>query len=710
MRWLLALCCGLWLAGAGSMAQAQQAVLVADSLAIEGQDRLVARGNVEILFETTRVKASGVIYDQANDKLTIVGPITLVDGDTLIIVADQAELSQDLRNGVLSGARIVLAEQLQLAAVEVNRVEGRYTQLYKVSASSCHVCGPNDEPLWQIRAKRVVHDQLERQLYFDQVQLRVLDVPIFWLPRMRLPDPTLERAYGFLVPSLRTTSQLGTGLKIPYFIPIGDHKDLTLTPYLSSKTTTLEYRYRQAFAKGDILFYGALTRDEILEGKNRGYFFGEGSFDIGRGYTLKFDVELTSDDAYLLDYGYSSKDRLDSAISVDRTRNDDTFEAKLTRYSSLRTGEDSDTLPPLVGDIRYDLRLRPARLGGTLDLSAQLHSHWRRDDTDATLTDANGRDVNRVSATALYQRDWLMGGLLVGLDMGIGVDAYRVAQDPNYDGTQTRATPAAALTLRYPMKRTGATGISHLIEPVVHLAWADSQGDDVFNEDSTRVSFDEGNLYALNRFPGVDAQEQGSRVTLGIGYTRIDPKGWTLSAALGRSFRDDDHGQFTVSSGLDGKSSDWLTTVQIKNQNGLSLTNRAIFDSDFSLTRNDLRLDWRNEIWTLASTYYWSIDDPALAPAQTEFSELTFDAGYKFNRYWTALADVRYDFNEDEAATAGLGLRYENECILVDLGVSRRFTETATLSPTTDFDLSVSLKGFSTGGARGKVDGSHRCN
>ncbi|MCF6443444.1 LPS-assembly protein LptD [Nereida sp. MMG025] len=706
MRWLWALA----LIFATTTAQAQQAILVADAMTIEGRDRLVATGNVEILYETTRVKATRVTYDQTTDTLQIDGPITLIDGDTLIVIADQAQLSDDLRNGVLSGARIVLAEQLQLAALEVNRVDGRYTQLYKVSASSCHVCGPDDQPLWQIRAKRVVHDQLERQLYFDNVQLRVLDVPVFWLPRMRLPDPTLDRARGFMVPRLRTTSQLGTGLKIPYFIPIGDDKDLTLTPYLSSKTTTLEFRYRQAFVKGDINFVGAVTNDDLLN-DNRGYIFGQGQFDLARGYTLTFDLEVTSDDAYLLDYGYSSKDRLDSAISIARTRSDDTFDATLTYYKTLRAGEQTDALPPLVGDVRYNTRLRPARFGGTLDLGAAIHGHNRFDDTDATLTDANGRDVARLSAEAIYQRDWLLnGGVLLGLDLGLRVDAYNVGQDPNFQGTQVRSTPAAALTLRYPLHKWGRTGISHLIEPVVHLAWSDTDGDDVFNEDSTRVSFDEGNLYALNRFAGVDAQEVGARATLGLGYTRIDPNGWTLSAAVGRSYRSDDHNQFTVSSGLDGKRSDWLTTLQIKNRNGLSLTNRAIFDDDLSLTRNDLRIDWRNELWTLASTYYWSIDDPALAPAQTEFSELTLDAGYKFNRYWTGLADLRYDFNADEAASAGLGLRYENECILVNMGLSRRFTETTTLNPTTDFDLSVSLKGFSTGGARGTVDTAHRCN
>ena len=108
----------------------------------------------------------------------------------------------------------------------------------------------------------------------------IRNVPVFYLPRLRLPDPTLDRATGFLTPSIRTTSQLGTGLKIPYFIKIGDHKDLTLTPYLSSRTRTLELRYRQAFARGRIEFNGAVTRDDERPDSTRGYVFGYGNLII----------------------------------------------------------------------------------------------------------------------------------------------------------------------------------------------------------------------------------------------------------------------------------------------------------------------------------------------------------------------------------------------------------------------------------------------
>jgi len=124
----------------------------------------------------------------------------------------------------------------------------------------------------------VIHDQQERQLHFENAQLRVLGIPVFWLPRLRLPDPTLKRATGFLVPKMRSTSKLGFGIKAPYFITMGRYADLLLTPYLSAKTTTLEYRLRKNWARGEINLGGAVSRDDLRPGETRSFLFGTGGF------------------------------------------------------------------------------------------------------------------------------------------------------------------------------------------------------------------------------------------------------------------------------------------------------------------------------------------------------------------------------------------------------------------------------------------------
>ncbi len=100
-----------------------QATLVSDSLEITGDTRLIADGNVEVFFKGRRLKASRIVFDQATNRLEITGPIVLTEesGNT-IILASQADLAADMSEGILTSARLVLNQQLQLAADRILRV------------------------------------------------------------------------------------------------------------------------------------------------------------------------------------------------------------------------------------------------------------------------------------------------------------------------------------------------------------------------------------------------------------------------------------------------------------------------------------------------------------------------------------------------------------------------------------------------------------
>jgi LPS-assembly protein len=203
MRFILA--CLLTLLPIMASAQAA-ATLVADTVFVPaGNQQLIAEGNVEVFFEGTRLSARRITFDQAADRLTIDGPVFIVTPDGTILTADTASLDPQLENGILRGARLVLDQQLQLAANQIDRVDGRFTQLYQVAATSCHICATGETPLWEIRARRIIHDQDERQLYFEDATFRVSGVPIAYIPRMRLPDPTLTRATGLLIPSFESS-------------------------------------------------------------------------------------------------------------------------------------------------------------------------------------------------------------------------------------------------------------------------------------------------------------------------------------------------------------------------------------------------------------------------------------------------------------------------------------------------------------------------
>jgi LPS-assembly protein len=672
------------------------ALLVADSIVVTPDNELIAEGNVEMRYDGRVLRAARVIYNQESDSLRLEGPLRAEDSQGAVLVASAAEVDAGLRNGVLRGARLVLDRQLQLAAVQLARVEGRYSVLSRAAVTSCRICADGSAPLWEIRARRVVHDTLERQLYLDGAQLRVLDVPVGYIPKLRLPDPTLERARGFLFPSLRSTTKLGTGLKLPYFIPIGRHRDLTLTPYLSAETTTLEYRYRQAFARGDVQIDGAVTRDSLRSGQTRGYLFLEGAFDIGRDYDLSFDLELTSDEAYLRDYGYSGKSRLDSAAALTRVSRDRLTRAELIHYHTLRDDEDDATQPGVVLDGVHTTRHFPA-MGGEVRLSARVHGHYRFSDDDVT-----GRDVYRASTEALWRESWLLGGgAKLALQTGLAVDAVRNLQDSTSAEQDASAAPFVAATLRYPLVASGALGTQYSLEPVAQLSWTGGDRLETANDESTRSELDEGNLLALSRFSTTDRRERGAALALGLRWGVIAPSGWRSTLSVGRVLREERQPDFSPSSGLSARNSDWLVAAEIGNATGLDLIARAMIDPETArINRGEARTRWSNAVVDLTATYLLLPEDAVEARSDV-VSEWSFDGGYQVSRHWRASASWHYDIAQDRSSSGALGLEYQNECVVARFEADRDFADSDNLDPTTTFGLTVELKGFATGGDAG---------
>lgn len=679
----------------------ESATILADNLELQGDDTLIAAGGVVVWYQGARLVASRIVVDGGSGDMTIEGPIHLSRPGAAnpdmqgILIADSAQLDREMQDGIIRGARFVIDRELQLASKDATRSQnGRITKLNRVAASACRVCaGPNEPPpLWEIRAKSITHDAQTRDLYFENPQFRVLGAPVIPLPAtITAPDPTVERRSGFLQPSIRTTSSLGFGVKVPYFQTLGDSADLTITPYISaSRTTTLELRYRQAFRNGVTQWQGAITRDDILKDDIRGYLFGAALFELPRDYNLGIQLQLASDRGYLLDYDITEADRLWSGVTLERIRRDKLFFGRVGNYHSLRDSEDNRTSPKQVLDVIWLRNFTPDYIGGVGQMEWSIHAHRRPSDDNI-----DGRDEARASVGLDWRRSEILPGGVVGATLfGLDADLYRIAQDDRYDLVVARADPLAGVEFRWPLA-TYSGGATHMVEPVAQLLWSPKgqDEDDIPNEDSRLIEFDEGNLFSDNRFPGWDARETGLRANLGATWTRIDPTGWSLGMTAGRVFRDSADEQFADTSPLAGKRSDWLLATHYDSGDGLAIVNRALFDDSFEFSRNELRVGWLREDLQVSAGHLWINSDDAES-REDDTSELTADVGWQIAEGWWGNFETRYDFIADSGQEAALDVVYQNECVNVEFGLSRRFADSDTIRPETSFDFSVRLAGF----------------
>ena len=684
--------------------------LIADEIKINQAGELVASGAVTVWYEDRKVTASSITYASQNDKLIIRGPIRIIDNQSTMILGDQAELSEDLKVGIIKSAKIILGYQVQIAAAKVLQKDARYSEAFNIAATSCHVC-LNKTPLWQIRARKIVQDKFEKQIYFEHAQLRVLDIPVFYLPFMRLPDPSLKRATGLLAPKLKTSSVLNTGIKIPYFIRLNKHKDFTITPFYSPKTKTIEYRYRQAYTSGFMLIEGALTRDALIPNKNRGYILSDTSLILQNGYNLGIQLQAVSDPSYLFEYDFAQLDRLNTKLELSRSMRYQNSEVKLSNYHSLRENENNATQPTLVAEGAIESRLNPDMIKGEIGLEANFLKSYRYSDLNNDGPDSDtlvdGYDTTRLSLLSNWDHGWeIANGIILHFENEFGLSQYYVQQHADIGPKATRMFGVGAVGLRWPWYRINSNGGIGIVEPQIQLVRSVSSNSAVPNDDSTQVEFDEGNLFRLNRAPGLDLIENGSRLNVGLAGSQFMDSGSNLSWKIGRVLRSEALSTFPSGSGLSNSISDWLLATNFQQKNGIELINRALIASDGVVTKSETSLKVNRNQHQIRATHVELTKDSNISQNQS-LSSVALEWSYNLNSNWRSDSKFQFDSNIGRLSKLELGLRYENECVNVDLSSSRSFSTSSTLIDKTDFTLSVELTGFSSSDRKNAK--SHKC-
>ncbi len=705
-RWRLlwqALCLALVsLLTALPVAAQTPATLVADQVQLSGDQSITATGNVEILHEGSRLRAPRIVYNQVEDRILIDGPMTLVQPDGTVLTAEQGDLDADLMNGILLGARTVLDDQMQIAGAEAFRVAGRYNQIRKGLASTCRVCG-NGPPLWQIRAERVVHDQEEKQLYFHHARFEVGGVPIAYLPRLRLPDPTLRRATGFLVPSYRISDLFGFGAQIPYFIVINDHQDLLLTPYIAPETRTLEFRYRRALRDGFITVQGAASSDTVRPGELRYFLRADASFSLPRDFTLAFSISDVSDGTYASEYGYPIGTTLTSSVSLSRTKRFSYFAASASAYEVRNVAPTSAALtnPSARVGLLYDRRFKPSYLGGDARFIFNL-SGLNRPATTITpaiqascgtsvTVDCTARDTLQAHTELDWERTRHLGSGVVGtLNLGVAGDYVLTQNDPAFGAALGRVAPSAQTTFRWPFARGTHAG-RQILEPVLQVAYSNVIGDTLPNDDSRLSELDFGNLLQLSRFSGDDRLEDGLRTALGMSWAHYANSGWTLHLAAGQVFREVANPSFTNSSGLSGLASDYLVAAQL-DYGPVTLLSRALIDPSLAFTKAETRLGFAINRLSVSGTHFWSLADAAEGRT-TRVNEIGLSGGVTLSQRWSTNFATRFDLVSARRDDTKIDLIYQNECIRVGLSWTQRYISSTSATQETAYGITIGLNG-----------------
>ncbi len=82
-----------------------------------------------------------------------------------------------------------------------------------------------------------------KKLTYKNATLDLNNIPVLYTPYFSHPDPTVKRKAGFLAPSFSSLGEnIGSTIKIPYFYPISESADFTISPVYYFKQQSIIIR------------------------------------------------------------------------------------------------------------------------------------------------------------------------------------------------------------------------------------------------------------------------------------------------------------------------------------------------------------------------------------------------------------------------------------------------------------------------------------
>lgn len=655
---------------------------------------VTGRGDVEVLHGRRMVVADTINYDIGHDLVTASGNVSLVEPDGNVLFADYVELKGDLAEGVARQIRLMLSDRSRLLAESLTRQDGNLSTLERARYTPCDICrdDPDRDPLWQVKARQVVHDQAAREIRYRDATLEMFGVPVAYTPYLQHADPTVRRKSGLLPPTFGNSSTLGFNVRVPYFFVLSDQEDLTLTALATTeKGGTLIGEHRNRFRTGETDHTASLTYD----GDNAtGHIHGEGEFHIDETFRAGWEVALAPDDTYMRRYGFGADAWLTNRAYVEGFRDNDYVSLDGFYFQGQRIDDDPGLTPLVLPRLKYELIGEPGRTGGYT---------WFKG-SGVAINRGESTDSRRLSGDLGWTLPYISPlGERYELTAQVRGDAYHVAQvsdgtpaDGSFDGFTGRLVPSLSLRWSLPLAANRATH-TEIIEPIVQGIVAPVGGNPsgIPNDDSRDFVFDDTNLFGDNRFTGRDRIEDGTRLNYGLRYSAVGRGGGDFSMLIGQSYRLHEAAMFGDDSGLSGNLSDVVGRLGVRPSDNLDLTYRFRLDREnFAPQYSNLDMQIGPDPFTLRVSHIYltetRIEQTAIEEKHQIFGALTSRLG----QYWTGEVDATYDLRDDRErwVSFGGGLTYEDECFKMRGTLRQSYTRDRDYEDGLSFSLQLVFK------------------
>jgi LPS-assembly protein len=510
-----------------------QMLLAADTLVYNNDNQTVtAVGGVQIDYGGNRLVAQRVEYNRNTKRMVASGNVEVVNSDGTKINSEHIDITDDFADGFVNALRVETIDKAYFAAESAERMGGVLTTFHNGVYTACEPCEdkPDKAPTWRVKARKIIWNGEKKTVRFENANFEFFGFPLAYLPAFEIADPTVKRKSGFLIPGIVYKTDLGVGVKIPYYFALSPTYDLTVTGTGYTKQGFLgEAEWRQRFNNGeyslkiagirqqdpdafiDASAFPTTSGHDVNSGaagdpnKFRGMMGTQGQFAINPRWDFGWDVLLQTDKNFSNTYNIDKYNAYVHQSSVYltglsgrnyfdlRAMHFEVQEDTLNSNVSARSGQQPWVLPSL--DYAYIPDVSVA--GGQLSLNVNARV-IRRDDLDQTYftpyVPASGTqrvrgiegESGRLTAEAEWKRTFVTddGLVLTPLLALQGDTSYLNASSASLTAINQMATnlgeqddmrssfarymATAGLEMRWPVLFSAANS-SHVFEPMAQV-------------------------------------------------------------------------------------------------------------------------------------------------------------------------------------------------------------------------------------------------
>jgi len=703
----------------GDVPAGEQMILVGDTLVYDfDQGTVTAVGGVQIEYGGINVVAQRVSYNRNTSRVIASGGVEIRDRDGNKYYAEEIDITDDFSDGFVRALRVETTERTYMAAESAERSGGDLTTFIKGVYTACEPCeeNPDRPPLWQIKAQRVVWDGKAKTIRFERSRFEFLGVPLAVLPYFEVADPTVKRKSGFLMPSVVGGSELGVGVKVPYYLALSPTYDLTIAATGYTKQGFLaEAEWRQQFNNGGYTLklagihqnrpdaWPSSHIDSTVE--NRAMVGTKGEFQLNPRWTAGWDILAQTDKNFSHTYRIEGFDNSVKRSSIYLTGLNDRnyFDLRAYRFHVQEERLDSNPAarhekqPYVLPLLDYSFTPDTPVMGGELNIDINTQGVYRDEGMYGTKLSGLESTSARFSAEMEWKRSYITDGGLVITPMLHGrgdaihadlsngaiseVQLFAAGAD-DIRNHYYRAMATAGLEMRWPILFSSASS-THVLEPMGQIfvrpdePYAGKLG--IPNEDAQSLVFDASTLFERDKFSGYDRIEGGTRANLGIRYSGNFGNGWRTQGIFGQSFHlagtnsyaSPDLVNVGAYSGLDSDRSDYVAMLGVTTPFGVSASASARFDEQtFEMRRKELRVGANISNVSATARYAYIAAQPGYG-FNTDRQEVSGTATLRFNENWRVFGSATYNIQESELVSNALGFGYSDECFIYTMTFSQ---------------------------------------